>query len=130
MILAIFVSCSEEDSNDPPAGELVEGIYYQAGDNYVHLKVVNSGNSIYVYVVASQPNSYCEYKNRGELTSSSSSGLEVEGKWFQFYSSDTYCNDYSYTVVQQKDKNTIIVRRFSYDYEYAYTYGSSLTYKK
>lgn len=129
LIFMLFIAC-EEDSGDTESGQLVEGTYYQQGDDYIYLEVVNSGSSIRVYVIPDQPSAYCAYKKTGELTSSSSTGLEVEGMWFQFFSSDTYCNDYSYTVVQQKDKNTIIVRRSSYDYEYAYTYGSSLTFTK
>lgn len=125
----VLIACKDNSDNFDP-GTLSDGTYYQVGDNYVYLEVLNSGNIINVYVSESQPNTYCDYRKKGELTSTSNTGLEVEGKWFQFYSSDSYCNDYSYTVVQQKDKNTIIVRRSSYNYEYAYAYGSSLTYKK
>ena len=129
LIFILFIGC-EEDSDDFDPETLSNGTYYQVGDDYVYLEILNSGSTIKVYVNKSQPNSYCKYTKTGVLTSSSSTGLDVDGKWFTFLSSDNYCFDYRYTVVQQKDKNTIEVRRSSYDYEFAYSYGCTLTFTK
>ena len=82
LIFILFIAC-EEDSDNTDSGQLAEGTYYQEGDDYIYLEVVSSGSSIRVYVIPDQPNIYCAYKKTGELTSSSSTGLEVEGLWFQ-----------------------------------------------
>lgn len=65
LIFILFIACDDDNKDNNINGlELVEGTYYEVGHYYRYLEVVNSGNSIHVYLVADEPNSYCRFENR------------------------------------------------------------------
>ncbi len=117
------------DGQNATSSELIDGTYYEEGEDFIHIKLVNSAAIIELYVIEDEPKSHCDWENRGKLTSNPSTGFEISEDWYKFNPLDDWCGS-AFWVVHQEDENTILTRHSSENYEDAYNLGKTRTYSK
>jgi hypothetical protein len=106
---------------DSPAGNLVNGVYYEDPENWSHFEIVNAGTEMRVYVISDEPETYCGYTSRGELADNPSTGFVVDGVWHSLRAEDTYCGWIAeYAVLSQTSSTEIALRSSTVDFETAY----------
>ena len=101
---------------------LIEGTYYEVGQLGKHIQILDSGNLLTYHYISNIPQAYIAFDYRGKFYASGG----TVGDWFEFLSSDGG----SFWVVNQKDDNTIQIRRSQKGYSDAYSSGVTFVYSK
>ena len=117
-----------DSSGDPPSdggdAELIDGTYKE-DDEYHHFDIVDAGGEMRVYVVGDEPNTYCQYTERGVLPDNPSTGFTVSGTWLQLRAEDTYCGWIAgYAILRQVSDTEIHLRSSTVSFEHAYNEGN------